>query len=298
MVPQAAKRKKPSSGMLAVARDILISVGIVMLILASLYAYTGVWPPMVVIESSSMMHGSDSEIGIIDTGDLTLVKSIHDRNDVVTYLEAMCATDPNHGFKTYGDYGNVIVYRKNGLSETPVIHRAIAWVEYNATPSKPPDAYRGDIPDIGVYNVSEYTVYRLGYMNETITIDMQRIFTLSAASTSHAPHSGFITKGDHNRGGTDQVSLTVTGGGSVEPVKADWVVGKAEGELPWFGLFKLWISGQDTSTFPKTSVYGLVATVFLLIAVPMAVDFILSRKKRKKEDRKQLRERNRKNSLK
>ena len=45
-------------------------------------------------------------------------------------------------------------------------------------------------------------------------------------------HSGFITKGDNNPE-CDQA------GGLSSPVKITWIIGKARGELPWFGLIKL-----------------------------------------------------------
>jgi signal peptidase len=291
------RRKEPRpglAGVLGVVRDVAISAGIVVLILVSLFAYTGVWPPMVVIESNSMMHGGDSQIGVIDTGDLTLVKSINERQGVVTYVEATCATNPHHGLKTYGDFGNVIIYRKNGLAEIPVIHRAIAWIEYNASASNPPYKYVGNIPDIGVYNVTEFTLTKLGYQNQNIRINLDGIFRSSAVSTSRAPHSGFVTHGDHNPPQVDQESLRVQQGSMVEPVKVGWVVGRAEGELPWFGLFKLWISGHNTSAFPDSSTNGLIITVFLLIAVPVSVDFAVSWNKKRHEDRKEIRKKVRK----
>jgi signal peptidase len=297
MVKRIKKISRPGlSGVLGVVRDVAVSAGIVVLILVSLFAYTGVWPPMVVIESNSMMHGDDSQIGVIDTGDLTLVKSIKERHDVITYVEATCATNPHHGFKTYGDFGNVIVYRKNGLAEIPVIHRAIAWIEYNATASNPPFTYVGNIPDIGVYNVTRFTLNKVGYQNQSITIDLNQIFSFSAVSTSHAPHSGFVTHGDHNPPGVDQQSLQIRQGTMVEPVKVDWVVGRAEGELPWFGLFKLWITGHSSSVFPESSKNGLIITIFLLIAVPISVDVTVSWNKKRKEKRKDIRQNSRKKS--
>jgi signal peptidase len=71
----------------------------------------------------------------------------------------------------------------------------------------------------------------------------------------------------------------------VEPVKVGWVVGRAEGELPWFGLFKLWISGHNPSVFPESSKNGLVITVFLLIAVPVSTDLAVSIYKKRKDKR-------------
>ena len=282
-------------GAFELARDILVSLGILLLVLGSLWAYCGVWPPMVVVESSSMMHGSDSQIGVIDTGDLTLVKAIRDRTDVVTMVEALNPGDPNHGFMTYGDYGSVIIYQKNGLAGTPIIHRAIAWIEYNATASASAGAPRGDIPDIGVYNAASYTLpYDVGFGKIILTIDLAGI--LGAEKTSNVPHGGFITLGDHNRGRIDQANLVDGQGRPVEPVRPQWVVGVAQGELPWLGLFKLWVSGQDTSTFPPSSSAGLVATIILLVAVPLAIDHLYERWKRKRGDRKDIRKGSRRES--
>jgi signal peptidase len=285
--------KKGSSGILGLVRDIAVSAAIVTIILASLYGYTGVWPPMVVIESSSMMHGSDSQVGVIDTGDLTLVKAIHDRHDVVTFVEAKNPKDPHNGFQTYGEYGNVIVYRKNGLTETPVIHRAIAWIVFNTTASDIQNRiFRGDIPDAGAYNVDSYTVQDVlcaGNKHLPVPIYLGAIF-----SSSVTPHSGFVTHGDNNPPYVDQQVLQTATGGKVENIKVDWVVGKAEGELPWFGLFKLWISGHDSSKFPPSSVQGLVITIVLLVAVPIVVDYSLSWRKKRNENRKDIREKTRK----
>ena len=103
------------------------------------FLYTGNWPPVVVVESESMMHSNtESFLGVIDTGDLVLVKTIGSRDDVVTYAQGK-ADD----YSTYSDYGDVIIYRKNGYGDvTPVIHRALVWLEYNQTSDN------FDIPDL------------------------------------------------------------------------------------------------------------------------------------------------------
>src|SRR2546425_1099668 len=52
-------------------RDLLVAAIIVVVFLAAIYAYAGVWPPLVVVESASMQHsGQDSFLGVIDTGDM------------------------------------------------------------------------------------------------------------------------------------------------------------------------------------------------------------------------------------
>jgi signal peptidase len=295
---QESARARSRRELVNTVRDVVIAALAVMVLLATLYAYCGVWPPMVVIESNSMMHGEDSQIGVIDTGDLTLVKHVDDRGGIVTYVEAANRRDPNFGFRTYGDLGNVIIYKKSGLAGTPVIHRAIAWLEYNASASDPAhDVYKGDLPDIGVYAVTEYTVtglksYYPGQPDRPLVIHISTILLHSARSSR--PHDGFLTKGDHNPifdngAGVDQEALQTAPGVFVEPVRLEWVIGRAEGELPWFGLIKLWISGQPSQTFPPTSVRALVATILLLIVVPMGVDLLFARYRRTRKDRREAR---------
>jgi signal peptidase len=282
------EKASPKNIALGIAKDVAISAGIVGGLLLGLYLFSGVWPPMVVIESSSMMHGEDSGLGVIDTGDLTLVQKVDERSDIITYVEATCRTNPHYGFKEYGDYGHVIVYRKNGKAETPVIHRAIAWIEYNASASdRARRMFRGDLPDIGVYNVSEYYVNVTSYRAENHQKQERLVIQVSAilarTTTSSVPHSGFVTKGDHNIPYVDQWVLYLQGGVPVEPVKLEWIVGKAQGELPWFGLFKLWITGHDSRLFPKTSVQSLIITVIILVIVPIAIDYSWARWKKKKQ---------------
>ena len=145
------KRRERRSAALGLLKDVVVAFVIVIIVMASLWAFSGgIWPPMVVVESESMMHDDDSMIGVIDTGDLTIVKKIHDRHDIVTYVEGnpkyqitWVDRDGTHGnqnfsgkispHKTYSDYGDVIIYKKNGMEGTPVIHRAMVWIEANTT---------------------------------------------------------------------------------------------------------------------------------------------------------------------
>ena len=79
---------------------------------------------MVVVESKSMMHEDDGSLGAIDPGDLIMVMS-NDRADVVTFVEATEEGNENFGYESHGLPGDVIIYRKNGGTDTPVIHRAL-----------------------------------------------------------------------------------------------------------------------------------------------------------------------------
>lgn len=315
---EAKIRRKRKESMVSLAKDVLVAVVIVILVMASLYAYSGgIWPPMVVVESESMMHGDDSEIGIIDTGDLTLVKRISSRDDIVTWVEGnpefKASWDDEGGFqpeekfkgkmadfRTYGDYGEVIIYRKNGQStevSTPVIHRAIVWIEPNTEPdclsSLPMDKVAAaNFPDIknkdhpeGLKCVYTLKLKNVGYLKEEVVIDVNHVLGNAIRHKGEA-FSGFLTKGDHNRGGS--VDQTILDGGSLAPVKADWVVGEAVGELPWFGALKLVFSGTIPSEkIPPSSWNGLIVTIILIVVIPFILDIISNRMAKKKRSKKE-----------
>ena len=94
-----------------VFREVFLAGGLVSLLLGAMYLSTGTFPPMVVVESGSMMHDDDGKIGVIDPGDLILVVN-PERKDVVTYVEATDPSDENFGYESHGMYGDVIVFSK------------------------------------------------------------------------------------------------------------------------------------------------------------------------------------------
>jgi len=216
-------------------KDVGIAIGSVVIVFLLTFAYSGNWPPMVVIESGSMEHDDNplypeprySHIGVIDTGDLVVVKQA-EKKDIVTYLEGK-----KTGYKKYGSYGDVIVYYKNGIETyngqpvTPVIHRAMAWV---------------DVLENGTYYIPEINIYFEGkiILSEIGLPDAQH-------SLSNLESSGYITKGDSYPGNKfpDQFGHYDITNKKVQPVDPDWVVGMARGELPWFGLIKLRVTQPD-----------------------------------------------------
>ena len=129
-------KKSPSRGSRALLElktlgfDFLGAFVILLIIIGSLYAYTDNWPPLVVVQSGSMQHSEDtSYVGVIDTGDLVFVKDTKDPDSIIPYLEGR---EKDH--RTYGSYGDVIIFRPNGEEDrTAIIHRAVAHIEWNDT---------------------------------------------------------------------------------------------------------------------------------------------------------------------
>jgi signal peptidase len=102
---------------LNLGKDILSTLIIVGVIVGVGILITGTWPFMVAVESGSMepnMH----------RGDVIFLVS-PDRVGIVTYVEGV-----QKGYKSFGSFGDVIVYKPNGdNNRTPIIHRVLAYVK-------------------------------------------------------------------------------------------------------------------------------------------------------------------------
>ncbi|MGQ0797722.1 MAG: S26 family signal peptidase [Methanobacteriota archaeon] len=260
----------------ALVRDLVVAVVVVGGFFGGLLAYTQTYPPIVVVESESMQHAdTESYVGVIDTGDLVFVQAARQRRDVVTWIEGKVT-----GHATYGDFGDVIVFRKPGFASdsTPVIHRAIMHVRPNATD---PLAY--DIPDLlppfprtlwegvaagGVpvqspFGLHSVTIHRMGWRGDLgITFELSSF----AQSSAGAGVEGYLTMGDNNA--YDRCSVDPDPCQPLRPydlfgvVPQGNVLGRARGEIPWFGLLKL--TYEPTGTKIAGSVIGVVAAFVLL----------------------------------
>ena len=256
----------------SIARDVIFALLFVFIILISLWAYTGQWfnaQPMVAVESNSMMHLDEpfGRIGTIDSGDMVLLVKIEGKEDIVPrgndFKGARAEQNPDNYH--YGDYGDVIVYRPYGNpEETQIIHRAICWVEYN-------EVYN-------TYTVEDYDIY-----NQT-TINIPEVGLYNYRSDN--PHSGYITKGDNvtTNKEADQTSSSICD----EPIKLEWISGKARGELPWIGIINLLFNDITTNdhtlnNVPRDSFDCLLLLIESLILIPIGMD-ILSYYKGKQEE--------------
>ena len=262
------------------ARDLAVAFLVVAIVMGILFAYTRVWPPMVVVESNSMQHSNtESFVGVIDTGDLVLVQAVGTAGDVVPYIDGRAT-----GHRTYGDYGDVIIFAKplRPLSSTPIIHRAMAYVVRNATggadvpglarldPSlwtgTATNGSRGDF----YRGIREFTLHRAGFQgNQDLSFNPAGELNLSNVV------AGFLTKGDHNPAPDNHGAVAVSR-----------ILGKARGELPWFGLLKLtlfpgssgccpngWGDANPSTGAPKNSWDSLLVALVLIVVAPFAIDF-------------------------
>jgi signal peptidase len=237
---------------ISLIRDVFVALILVLIILTALWTYTGQWfgAPMVAIESGSMMHQDEpfGRYGTINAGDMVLLVSVNSKSDIVTQVEK----DPNNYH--YGDYGDVIVYRPYGNTDRDqIIHRAMCWVEYNEEDNS------FTVEGYNLYNVTSITIKELGLNNYI----------------PNPPHSGYITQGDNPV--TNDRADQSPGGICDQPIKVEWVSGKARSELPWIGtlnlLFNDIISGKSTlGNVPQDCIISLIILIVILISIPISLD--------------------------
>jgi len=284
----------------------------IVVLITALYTHTQSMPPLVVVESSSMVHDPDGEVGSIDAGDLVLVhKSSFD--NLVTFAEATNSSNPYYGYESHGMEGDVIIYKKNGEASTPIIHRAILRVipneAYAAIDDGDPcpsggsydatwviDGKHGacvltwDVPGTKVRNQSNITVSFDGV--EAGFYDCKRY--VHAGVEPHLvvhewvpQHSGLLTLGDANKCSVDQGDAAVNGSSGLRtmdgtllgPVQEQWLVGRAGAEVPWLGAVKLMVSGSGPGLtyVPTSSIMYLLACIGAVLALPMVVDPLVRR---------------------
>ncbi len=266
-------------------RDIAIAVLIMAILLGGIYLYTGVWPPLVVVESSSMQHGhTTSYIGVIDTGDLVFVKAVGSRADVTTYVQGRAS-----GYSTYGDYGDVIIFRlARDPTATPIIHRAIMYVipngsnadvpELASVPSSQWEGFRNGVQVSSPYDLTAVTIHEMGWQH-----NLGITFNLAGFIGAFPGQAGYITMGDNNA--YDHCTPTLDPC-STTPYDTAWfpaqgdLIGVARGEIPWFGLIKLVLSpapgcapqGWGDPCAPANSWTDLALSIVFLIALPFIVE--------------------------
>ncbi|MFB6266831.1 MAG: S26 family signal peptidase [Halodesulfurarchaeum sp.] len=197
--------RRTDNGFVVFLREILVSALVVTMIGVLLFAISGVWPPMVAVESGSMEPH-------LQRGDLVFVMDEH--RLVPSFAVAGTGIVPanvgeDHDYRNFGGFGDVIVYQPYGNGgNTPVIHRARIWIEEGEN----------------WYDEAD---------RDFIEAD-----SCEELAYCPAPYAGFITKGDNpvSNDYYDQVR------GISNPVRPAWIRGTAEVRIPWLGWVRLAVS--------------------------------------------------------
>lgn len=189
-------------------REALTSVIAVVIVGLLLFTASGVWPPLVAVESGSMepkMYAGDL-VYVVEEGRLS-GGAAHDGTGVVT-----AAIGHEVGYQRFDGPGDVIVYDPPNRNGSPIIHRALFWVEHgeNWADRRPSDLGPADC---------------------------------DALPHCPAPHAGFITRGDANPA-ADQVQ------GIAPPVRPQWITGTAVMRFPGLGWIRLCLSQPGECPVP------------------------------------------------
>ncbi len=188
-------------------RDLLVVVLIVAVTGIGLFAISGTWPALIAVESGSMEPN-------MTTYSLVFVVDKNRFGGWQTQEEAITSGAE----LTFNGYGNVIVYRSNGMTGvTPIIHRAINRI------------------------TAEEAVTDWGF-------------------TGDAAHAGVITKGDNpvTNFVPDQASYSKRYG-RMQPVKEEWIVGKAVFAIPLIGWVPL-------NIIPSVLIAAVIVVIIEIVA--------------------------------
>ena len=285
-------------------RNTLIVICVILVLMIGAYsgikAYSGVSPPFTVINSGSMMHSSDSRIGIIDTGDMIVVKD-PDTIDIHTYVDG-----EKSGYRKFGEYGDVIVYKKPNQN---IIHRAMLHLElksgstskvvwyipslkdyYNwgmcpTSASEPSEELKAqcwneetcELTITSANSECHFCLIDVGYAKLKVTINLYNLGHNKAEG-----YSGYLTKGDNASTNTrfDQTSGIYDN----KLVEDNIIKSVAVFEIPWIGSIKLMVNGNG-SNVPTNSIVYLILSILALIATVVMMSIILSYVSRRMEER-------------
>lgn len=163
---------------ISLGKDVLSVAAVLITFMILSKLIFGLWTPMVAVESGSMEPH-------MQVGDIIFIKNA-DRVNIITNEDGK-----NSSYKSFEEYGNVILYRPYGEEGvTPIIHRAMYWVEagepmWEGGPSAPYAGYitKGDnvvtnqhydqegqisylmpVKEEWVIGVAQYRIPYLGYI--------------------------------------------------------------------------------------------------------------------------------------
>lgn len=215
-------------------RDVLGGILIVALVVGGVAGATGgIWPPVLAVESGSMMHSSletsYGRVGTIDVGDLVFVRAV-EPSDIELWVHG--------GEDHYRRPGDVIAYHQDGdrgPDNLTILHRAITFVTVTHSTNGLP-AYSFEWIDGETKTFGSEGIY-------FAPLGFDESYGFTRTNGYRPAYSGFLTKGDNAF--TNPVADQAAGISKI--VHPDWVVGEIYGEVPWMGLAKLMLQSGRTN---------------------------------------------------
>ncbi len=247
-------------------RNFITVIGVFAIVImggyCALVAYTGFSLPFSSVVSESMQHDNyQSQIGAIDTGDIVIVQD-KSKADIQSYV-----LGSQTGHSSFGKYGSVIIYNR-GSTQNPVIHRAIVWLEYDDSTEK------WSSTELKNYDSNKWSCISDESWDWSdlkgilcLTVDEKEV-SISLDSLQ-IKQSGYLTMGDNpdtNRA-LDQASGIIN-----HPVSMDEIRSVAIWEIPWLGMFKLTMNGNEHVSHVPNSLPSLVMEIILIFSLLIVID--------------------------
>ena len=227
------KFKNSDNKVVSILREFLWVIIVVGAIAALLFAVSGTWPAVVTIESESMVPH-------MNVGDLVFVVQADRFGTLQSWTEGK-----ESGYTKFGDYGDVIIYNPNGGTKSPIpfiggahpiIHRAMVYEEPGSTLVAYVNPSGGKHTPTSYIPITKDNYTAQGSIIPSPDPDIGYIIPLNSTDT----HGGYITKGDNNWRSDQGSGLShYTSLGAIEPVKPEWIVGKALFTVPLVGYLPL-----------------------------------------------------------
>lgn len=247
------------------SKKILTSVVTVVVIIAGCYcaliAYTGFFFPFSSVVSESMQHDNDrSEIGTIDTGDIVIVMD-PSKAEITSYVMGT-----QNGNGSFDMSGSVIIYNRDN-THNPVIHRAIVWLDYDATTKKWSSA------ELKGYTAGDWysdSGKKWNDIRGTLHITVGNKEAYVNLDTLHKK-SGYLTMGDNpvTNNNFDQSVGIIN-----HPIGLDDIRSVPVMEIPWFGMLKLYINGNTHISHVPNSMPLLIMLIALIFSALFLADGI------------------------
>jgi signal peptidase len=240
--------RKSEDPKIAFARELLWVVAVVAAIALVLFLVSGTWPAVVTIESESMVPH-------MNVGDLVFVVSADRYGELQTW-----ETGRDAGYQKFEDYGDVLIYAPNGAKSSlipilgggvhPIIHRAMGTTAegtgipvyyYFFRGQSSPTQYLPVTVQENTWLLEDGTIVAR-IVNGSIVPDTGNITPNDGyivISDQMAKNGGYLTKGDNNFRSDQGSFLSRMDLGVIQPVKPEWIVGKALFAIPLLGYIPL-----------------------------------------------------------
>jgi signal peptidase len=267
-------------------------VAVVGSIAIALFLICGTWPAVVTIESESMVPN-------MNVGDLVVVIQKDRFGDLQTWDDGKLS-----GYKKFGDYGDVIIYRPNGATDMwasvgllplskaqhPIIHRAMTWTEAGQSVPSYLNIYRGTVTPTGYLpltvsgqTANGYAILSTGGTGNQVsnsTPGSRDIIMQTPQGNYVLPAASIITDAGYVR----DTNTTATSGGYITKGDNNNFSDQGYLTIPGAGtvepVAKEWVVGKALFTVPYVGLLPLhIGEVIIVVIILMALHELYLRRK-------------------